>query len=767
MNSILELSQSSIFLNGTPVGIGGNSHFNTNEKQSLKKKNTPDYLYEKSIDYYTKLEGLSKTEIGYAFKLAFFQRIQLEIDEVFSSPVNYKHYPIEQLDNFTKLDELFEKHFDIFDKTHAKNLRFRATFKKQVINIVFKLWLCGFGLLQGYTFKTISNREIKYLMQRKQKKLARFLATMLFEERLSYVTHVPKTFERITIYETEKSKWDELLQESGNEIVREFRSFVFGVLKEKANGGSLLEYYAKDGTRLRETISSITWGSFRVYSGALRRYTTFLVQEGYSSVEQAISGGIIDTLSSNSFNAFTNEDQDNVRITLRTWLNYYSKVNGLNINVHRIVPFSFTNKGRKYGKMVNFGSATLLASTLLDDQSDMFNENDIFDYRARRVCLIQMATGKRVSEILVLKRNCLKTDNEGNVFIHFHKTKNNNPHYLRASKDVIEYVEQLKRMAPRYKLKFPSSVEKFGDDEEDYRLVANIYDDGPLSVGSINRFLKKVQEKLWSNLCSSRYYSTHDFRRMQAVYMKLKGKSNYEIQEQLGQLDITSLQAYLETVDPKIETHFEKIADQGIWSHLIEVSEGESVDGVIPLEQVLKQSQRLGMRPEGRENAKLFLEEIITNVEQQKRRIPNNTGKKPAPTGFPMRAHDCLATEMMNCGHTELHCFGCSKYSPDSNRLGEHKAEILRYMVLLLHNDDLAKINKLEREVISLRSKDIKLLLNETFQNLFNKYNVDTKESKKIEKELYAIAKSYYRKNKKTKPTLTFNEALTLLKEGK
>jgi integrase len=762
MNTVLELNQGSILLNGTPVGIGVKGHFNTIERQSLSS--CPDYIFKQSIHYYSKLESLSKTEIGYAFKLAFFQRIHLDMEDVFKSSVSFTNYPVEQLDNFTKLEELFEKHFDVFDKINAKNPRYRASFKKKITNIVFKLWLCGYGIFQGYTSKTISDNEIEFLMNEKQKKLARFLATMLFEDRLSHVTHVPTTFERISIFETEKNKWGELLQEYDNEVTIEFKQFVFEVLKEKANGGFLLEYYLENGTRLRETLKSITWGSFRGYSGALRRFIPLFIQGGYISVEQALTGGIIDILSSKRFNTLSNIDQENIRTVLRTWLDYYSKKNQLNLNIHRIIPLSFSNKERTYGKIINFGSALLLCSTLRDDHSDMFNENDIFEYRVRRVSLIQLATGKRVSEILVLKKDCLTPDNEGNVFIHFHKTKNNNPQHLRVSKDVVKWVEQLQKMAPRYKLEFSSSVVKWGDDENDYRLFANIHDDGPLEVGSINRFLRKVQEKLWSNLYSSRYYTTHDFRRMKAVYMKLKGKSKFDIQQQLGQFDITSQEAYLETVDPEVENQLAEIADDGIWSHLVEVREGETVENGIPLEQALNRSQRQGISPEGRDKAKHFLEEIISQVEQEKRRIPNNTGKKPAPTGFPMRAHDCLATEMMNCGHTELHCFSCRKYLPDSERLEEHKAEVLRYMLLSLYNDELAKMNKLEREVIAIRSKDIKFLLNETFQSLFKKFNLDVKETKAIEKDLYSKAKSYFRKNKKTNPTLTFNEALIFLK---
>ncbi|MED3554340.1 site-specific integrase [Cytobacillus praedii] len=760
--------QNSILVSSIPIQVGVNRHFNTLERGILDKNQYTDDLFETEVNYYTNFKKLTRKEVGYAFRLAFYQRIQLELDTAFSSPVNYEDYPIELLDNFSKLDELFEKHFDSFEIERANLPKYRASFKKKVVQTVFKFWLSGYGILQGYTEKTIGNCEIDYVFYRNRgsKKLGRFLATILINEPLSQVSLIPITNEKISIQESEKAKWTKFLQTNNCEIAQQLFYFTFDVLKSKAQGGFLLTYYDSEGLKRRESFPSIRWGTFREYSGSIMKFIQLLYKYGYHSIEQAISGGIIDILSSESFQNLKDNDKDNIKTVLRFWLECYSKLNGLEININRIIPISISNKKQSFGKILDFGSVYAFVSTLLDDQSDTFNENKLFDLRARRACLIQLATGKRISEVLLLKRECLKSDAEGNVYIHFHKTKNGEPHSLPASKDVIHWVQQLKKMAATEKIHISSEEYYWGDDETDYRLIPNIHNDGPMGISSINRFLRQIQEKIWSNINASRYYTSHDLRRMNAVYMKINGKSKEDIQEQLGQINIDSQLPYLETKPPEIQRHFKNIANEGIWSHLVTVNETETDENGIPLEQALKRSKKQQLSLENKENAKHFLEEIIKQVEKKKRNLPINSEKQPVSTGFPIRSHNCLATEIVNCGHTELHCFSCSRYMPDSNKLDEHKAEIFRYILLLAFNDDLAKKNKLEHDIIKLRSNDIKENLNETFKQLFQKFNLDIKQTKAIENELFSKAKTYYRKNKQVKPTLSFGEALLFLRIG-
>ncbi|MFJ8115197.1 hypothetical protein EXW28_07715 [Bacillus mycoides] len=762
-------NQNVLFVSNTPIELGVKRHFNSLERTILNKKIYIDSLFDIPIDYYTNFKILTRQEISYAYKLAFFQRIQLSLDDTLRSPVSANHYPIDQLDNFTKLDDLFEKHFNSFDVINSKLPNYKKRFKKLVLQTVFKLWLSGYGILQGYSLKTVSNNEIEHLMH-KNKKLARFLATILIDEPLSQITFIPDTYERISVLDSEKVKWTNFRQKNNYEITQELFDFTFKVLQGKANGGYILTYSNSTGALRRKFFSKIRWGTFRAYSSALLTFTELLLKKNCYSIEQAISGSIIDTLSSQQYHHLQNNIQKNIRINLRTWLEYYTKTNVIALNIDRIIPMSVSNKERSYGKTLHFGSVHSLISTLLDDQSNVFDENKLFDLRARRACLIQLATGKRISEVLTLKKQCLKTDSEGNVYIHFHKTKNGVPHTLPATKDIIHWVQQLQIVAPNKKIQISSEEYTFGDDEADYRLIANIHNDGPLVPSSINKFLKKIQKKLWSNINSYQYYSSHDLRRMTAVYMKIKGKSKADIQEQLGQLNINSQHTYLETKPPEIQKHFKEIAEDGIWNHLVELpkelQENVQFETEVHLEQTLQRAQKQNLTLKSKESAQQFLEEIISKVDIQTKKLPNNSSKQPTSTGFPIRTNNCLATEIVNCGHTELHCFSCKRYLPDSNKLDEHKAEILRYILLLFHNEELAKKNKLEREIIVLRSKDIKNLLNETFQYLFKKFNLNLKETKSIEQNLYSMAKKYYRKYKKEKPTLSYGEALIFLRSG-
>jgi hypothetical protein len=59
--------------------------------------------------------------------------------------------------------------------------------------------------------------------------------------------------------------------------------------------------------------------------------------------------------------------------------------------------------------------------------------------------------------------------------------------------------------------------------------------------------------------------------------------------------------------------------------------------------------------------------------------------------GFPRFTHNCVAHEMLNCAHTELHCFKCDYYKPDDDKYNEHIAEIFRFMLLALRGEDMAK----------------------------------------------------------------------------
>lgn len=762
-----------VIINNIPIELGINEHFNPIERKILNNRmQLSSGLFETPINYFTEFNKLTRWEKGYAYRLAFFHRITLDFKVAFSSPVNFEQYPIEYMENFNKLNELFDIHFYKFDKANANNIEYRNVFKKNITNIVFKFWLCGYGLLKGYAPNTIGNEQIRFIMNElssdMRKKLARFLATMLLEEPLSPVNNIPETNEKLTVLESEIAKWKPIKEECNSEITSELATFLFSTIKERAQGECILEYLNNSGRLIRETLPDIRWGTFKYYSEGLRIMATMLFEQDFRSIYEILNGGILSVLSSEEFLSLSENKRKASKIATVQWVDYYNKINLLNLSVERIVPHSLRNKETTYGKIINFGSAYTLINTLLDDQSSLFDDNKIFDFRARRICLLMIATAHRVGEVLVLKRDCLKKDHEGRRWIYFHKTKNGNEHYVEATKDMERWAEQLKLMAPERKITISSNNTSttFGDDEEDYRLVANIHDDNAMSVSSVNKFLKRIQDDLKiRNGKSENYFTSHDFRRMHSIYLKRLNKSKIDIQHALNQDNVYSQLPYLETKSPDIQNYFKEIAKEGLWSHISEVPDDKEIKNGLPLNQLLERSNKQGLTEEGKASALSFFTKIVDKVKQQKKNYPHNNSKPLVDTGMPMYTHNCIATVVVNCGHTELKCFSCKKYKPDSDKLDEHKAEILRYMILIHYYEDEAKKDKLEGETILQNKQDLKNDLDLTFNNLFQKFDFKDADIRKLEGELYKTAKMYYKKNKKTKPTLTFSEALLVIKK--
>lgn len=754
----------------TPIEKGIKQHFSIHELRAIGKGTLFEKdLTKKSLSYYeNNFNLLSRSEKTYSFNLAFFQRITLPLEVTLASPVNCNDYQLDIFPNFAKFEELFEKYYSNFCVYVVENYELKANFKKKLNQIVFKLWLSGYGLLKGYSFRTINDEIIGYLFDRKAglKKTAKFLAFILINEKLSEVSFIPDTKAKITKEESEDSKWDNLIKIHETEVASHFKDYFFEVIKKRVDGSCLLEYENANGAMVRESLAQITWGTFTAYSYGLQYLVSLLSNLGYDSVIDTFNAGIMDALSSEEYHELSQSKRSNIRIIAKMWVEHYAKTNKIHVNLSRIFPQSISNNESQFGKVINFGTAHTLISTLQEPLSIAFDEDVLFDYRCRRICLLQLATGQRLGEYLVLKKNCVKTDTNGTRWLHFQKTKNGREHFVKITDTELKWIEELKNVAPSVKISIPSAIYNFGDDELDYRLVANIYNDGALSISSVNRFLLNVQKHLWTNIDESTYFASHDLRRMHAVYMRISGNSKEDIQEKLNQIDIDSQLPYLQTLTPEVMDNFSEISSQGLWSHLTTSDEvnGEGVS--IELEPIIKHSKRLESSQTDKDKTKDFIETMIQKTTQTTARFPNNSNKKLSPASYPFSANQCIANELMDCGHTELHCFSCDEYLPESDKLEEHKAETFRYVLLLAHNDELAKKNKLEGDLLKARSNEIQELLDKTFSTLFTKFNIDAGNAKKIEKEIYLTAKKYLYKYKKTKPTLTFKEVLSYLKEG-
>ena len=88
---------------------------------------------------------------------------------------------------------------------------------------------------------------------------------------------------------------------------------------------------------------------------------------------------------------------------IRSWLELISLKHNLQINLEKLFSKNIARNDIPYGKVFNFSAAVSLIETLLNDQSPYFNDNDIMQFRMRRILLLQLETGKRISELCILK----------------------------------------------------------------------------------------------------------------------------------------------------------------------------------------------------------------------------------------------------------------------------------------------------------------------------------------------------------------------------
>ncbi|MFF2498532.1 hypothetical protein [Peribacillus sp. NPDC058075] len=168
---------------------------------------------------------------------------------------------------------------------------------------------------------------------------------------------------------------------------------------------------------------------------------------------------------------------------------------------------------------------------------------------------------------------------------------------------------------------------------------------------------------------------------------------------------------------------------------------------------------------EDEENAKIFIDKLlqeINDVDLQEEQLQ--------PKGFPMRTHNCNAHERVTCFHHTLKCYKCKKYSPDEDMLLEHKAELVRWVVFVHHQETLLKKTKdrVEKRTLPVRIDDIKKDLKpETFNELFRKFkHLSEKEAKAVEKEVYKPAQKYIKKHYRKLPSPTAKQMDEFVKSG-
>lgn len=764
-NSILHIDSNYVDHNGYQIRFGIPEHFSRYEIKAFPEKKLQYNHTHISLDALCELSDLESRQLkSYAFILAFYRRITFSLEELIPTAISFRHYDLDEFENFTIFNDIFEKNYPKFEKLNSDNTNMKQDFKDKVTQVLLKLWMCGYGILPGLNDKAIDNEVIEIIRAKMtdKVKIARFLNFALSEEPNSPVTNTFRVKTITSLLDRELGKWKLLKDMFDNEITQSLYDFTFIFQRARINNNHFYEYKDSEGQLVRESLVKITDGTWVQYSLAALELCRELNEYGYTTIDDCINDGLI-TVLTEVVSTFEKTKKSTIRIVAKLWISYYCKTHRITANINRIVPPSVSNNIQIFGKLFNFGAAITLIETLLDDSSTYFEENTLSDYRARRACLIQLASGQRATSICYLLKDCIKTDIQGTPWLIMHKTKFDSANKVVATPDILKWVKELQAVAPRDKILISPEEYLYGDGLCEYRLLGNQFDDGPLTYDSLNKFLFRIQFKLWGNKNpNGRLFTTHDFRRMHAVYMKMKNRDSVEIQEQLGQEDILSQLPYIITKPIEYQEHFKRIQEKGVYNN-IRCNDDEHTD--IAIDTIIDTVNNLNNNNYDATALTKVLLDASNSVADFK---PPEPQERPLPSGFPMRINSCNATMITNCGHTELHCFKCKHYKPDADTLEDHKIEVFRYMVLKLYQDKESKKTKdmLQQEVIKFRSSEINKLIKDCFDNLFGKFNLTSKEISNIKSTLSEASEKYIKKYYKKNPQPSFIEAKNYLMKG-
>lgn len=719
--------------------------------------------------YFEDTSSLNKNELAYARRLAFFRRIDLDLIELLSAPLNVDSYPMSQVKNFIVFDELFERYYGDFDKINKNNNKLKSNFKKQCDSFVLKLWLSGYGLFPDFTHKHITDEFLAEMVLKLKgrktnvKKVLRFLSFILLQEKDSPVNNICKLQESTPLVDRELGKWSKELYDNF-EIGIEFQNFVMSTMLSRTEKPVLLKYKDKNNKEIRETLSKIALNTFVTYSGSLRNMFIYLKEIGCYTIQDALDGGIRDVLA-NKYKVLKKTTYDNMKIVTKMWLDFYIKSNNLDLNINRIIIPNMSNRDTQYGQVLNYADVTIFVDALLNDNLPFYENLKLVDYRSRYMALLLLSSGQRYAEISRLKYDCLKTDKTGRLHLVIHKTKTTDGNLILASPDIIDYVKKLRAVAPKRELHFSSKDSKIGDDETVKRLIANKYDDGPLENGSFNDFLFRLQKYIWGESLEKKdnIFTAHDFRRIRAVYMSLSGYSSEDIKQQLGQTSLSSQIPYLQTKPAEHQKHFEEIYKKGIYK----IDDNDDV--LINSNEVYNKAKDLIV--ENSYQHKNLVESILSGIKS----VDDITIKSAdvtslEPTGFPIGLYACSAGLIVNCNKSPIKCFSCKNYVPDIDSLDDHKVEIFRYLLLSKNQSKALKNSKKDmvvQNIVGRKIAEIDKSIDNAFAELFGKFKMDSEDTQAIRKDLEEKASKYMRKYGKTNPLPSFKDAKAYLEGGK
>ncbi|MGF2712309.1 site-specific integrase [Bacillus cereus] len=799
LRSLQKSDEHVVILKGTSIKMYEQAHLSREEWVALANAGVKGRRYMFTIPFHECIQTDVVSFLGrrkeykeiimqnYLLTLAFVQRCRLPLEYTMQFGSQYR-LPLEDMPNFTIFSDLFEKHYKKWEPLNENDREKKIKDKKAVQGLALRLWLSGYGVIQGVGHEPITEALLKEVADKfsnkhhitRYKKTFALLSYLLSKEERSLVQRVIDFSEKKDVFELQAALWSEESPALKTELSLQLKEYVFGCLRNRVQKVQLQTYKNVDGESEIIAYKEIKATTWKQYASSLRKLCeNHLYPRQVHTIKDVLQGGLMDLFVDMAGDEDVRKTNYKAYVfVIDNWFDFYVSQKQLHVNKKRIIPNTSLGTGdKRYGKHIDFKQAVKLIETLQDDQSPYHQDNDLFYFRLRRLALLILENGKRAHEVAFLKQNCLKRNKYGDSFLHFHKTKTGKVHDVKISKNAVKWVEQLQSVAPTEPIEIKSEIYEGGDDIKAKRLVAGSLKTTPLLPAYVTVYLKDLQRKIWKDVLppSGRYFTAHDLRRMCATYLKLKGLSKEEIADRLGHDNLDSQYTYTLTVGNDVLDELQNVAKQGLYGIRTSMNEN-TIDivkkdvKVINEESIFNKASMVIDVVEDEETAKSFIDKLLQEIAGIDLLVEQSQPDGEIPKGFPMRTHNCNAHAKVTCFHHTLKCYKCKKYSPDEDMLLEHKAELVRWGVFVHHQEILLKKtkDKLEKRTLPIRIDDIKKdLQTETFKELFRKFkHLSEKEAESVEKEVYQTVKKYIAKYYRKFPSPTAKQMDEFLRSG-
>ncbi|NQX58583.1 site-specific integrase [Paenibacillus qinlingensis] len=708
---------------------------------------------------------LSEIQKDYVLLLAFLQRGILPIELAFPQRINLIKFPFSKLPNFLYFDELFERHYPSIYQMDSEKWIMKAKKKKPLLQTVACLWFAGYALKDGLggsgIITTSTLNEARKIAKYHKSSLA-ILGKMLAKEVESPV----EVKALIRFNDAEKNLWIAAgIFSTETSFVKSLINFVFSYLVGRVDGTVAEDYFDDEGILLfrygKKTISQNYWKSIVKYI----RY--FAIRAKSLSINDLNEDSIIKVYNEINSQMKGQVNKSSFRVAIRQWLRWLKRTTNTRYNIDRIVPTPKRILSKNHGRVFSMSKAYIFVQNLLNNQSALFNENDLMDYRYRRGCLLILSTAARPNEVVNLLQEAITIDSKGDYWIRFHKTKTirNQPvkksfewvHQVTLKSDALRWFHELLHFAPSKPLHFP--VEWGGDDLTELRLFATKHNDAPIRAGGFYNFLARIQRKIWPELAKP-YFTPHNLRALHLTYRQIIGDNDLLLERQAGHSHPSSKKPYTQTMPAEEVGKFADILKKGVWGktkhETTNVDEQSfSVDENTNLDEITKISSKFMITPSKLEEVFKLTQKVMEAAPLKFQGNVFESEEELSESVVGGYTHNCNAHVLLNCGHTPGHCRACDYYSPDKGSEDAHRVEVFREMLHYYYCIEAEKELKStgQRRMVFQKADDIKERLRTTEIKLWvDKFGIKPNEAKKLHTMLWKKAKSYFTQESKLKP---------------